>query len=451
MPTEELTIKLTRPHKDQRTILRQADRFNVLNCGRRYGKTVLGLHLVCQTAINGGQAGWFVPEYKYLTESWREIKTSLKPIIRRTNDTEKRIELRTGGVIEGWSFDRNPDAGRSRKYRRVVIDEAAHTDALESAWPRAIRPTLTDYEGDAWFLSSPNGKNYFHTLFRRGHERKAPGWRSWVRTSYQNPLLNPMEIDAARIDQPDLIFRQEYLAEFLDDVAAQLIPESWIDRCTMVQRAGNGLKAMSVDLSKGTGRDRTVAIVADEYGVVDIVADSRIDVLSASLLVLQLSKQWGVRHDRIVYDAGGWSGSDLEKYLEPLNIREAVPYYGSATGGGRYKNRRSQAAWALRRRLDPDRPRMLAPPLPRPAIYYPEIARHVPDRPPPPIAERQPAFHIPTGPHWLDLRDELMGLRYVVDGHRVAMEEKGELVHRLGHSPDLADAMIMLASLWGDD
>lgn len=392
-----------------------------------------------------------MPEYKYLTESWREIKTSLRPIVRRTNDTEKRIELKTGGVIEGWSFDRNPDAGRSRKYRRVVIDEAAHTDALESAWPRAIRPTLTDYEGDAWFLSSPNGKNYFHTLFRRGREGRIVGWRSWTRTSYENPLLNPAEIDAARVDQPDLVFRQEYLAEFLDDVAAQLIPESWIDRCTTVQRAGNGPKSLAVDLSKGTGRDRTVAIVADEYGVVDIVADSRIDVLSASQIVQALSVRWGVRHDRIVYDAGGWAGSDMGRYLESLGIREAVPYYGGASGGGRYKNRRSQAAWALRRRLDPDRPRMLPQSSPRPAIHYPEIARHVPDCQPIPIAERQPAFHIPAGPHWFDLRDELLGLRYVVDGHRVAMESKDELVRRLGHSPDMADAMIMLASFWEGD
>lgn len=439
-------MTLTRPHKDQRKILREAGRFHVVNCGRRWGKTILGLQLACETALHGYPVGWFAPEYKYLAEAWREVKGTLKAVIARVNDTEKRIELKTGGLIEGWSFDKNPDAGRSRRYKRVVIDEAAHTDTLESAWTRAIRPTLTDFKGDAWFLSSPNGKNYFHTLHARGGQ--LPGWRSWTRTSKDNPLLDPAEIESARLDLPDLIFRQEYLAEFLDDVASQLLPESWVDRCALVSRDGQGPKSLAVDLSKGTGRDRTVLVVADDLGVVDLVVSSAIDVLSAAQLVQDLSVRWGVRHDQIVYDAGGWAGSDMGRYLESMGITEAVPYYGGATGGGRYANRRSRAAWGLRRRLDPDRPRMLPPPPPRPNLSYPEIVRRVPDPPPPPIAERQPPFHIPAGPHWLDLRAELLELRYTIEGPKVALEPKAKLVERIGHSPDLADTLIMLASLW---
>jgi hypothetical protein len=35
-------------------------------------------------------------------------------------------------------------------------------------------------------------------------------------TSYDNPLINPSEIDDARLTLPDNVFRQEYLAEFID-------------------------------------------------------------------------------------------------------------------------------------------------------------------------------------------------------------------------------------------
>jgi hypothetical protein len=450
---DELTVDLPRLHPNQEKVKAEAARYNVLNCGRRFGKSILGEDLTIEGALDGKRVGWFAPEYKLLAEAWRDMLAILGPVVSHRDANEKRIELITGGVIEAWSFDRTPNAGRSRKYHRVVFDEAAHCQNLETAWTKAVRPTLTDFKGDAWFLSSPNGENYFHTLYQNAAGRS--DWRAWTFTSFDNPFLDPAEIEGARLDLPAWVFEQEYLAKFHAEGGDRLVPASWIDRALAATRPDGepaGPRRLALDIAKGTGRDRTVAIVADDLGVLALTASSTTDLTAAANLVRDLSWRYGVRHDSIVYDAGGWAGPDFGRYLAAVGVDEAVPYLGGGSGGHRFKNRRSRSAWALRQRLDPDRQRIHEPPnQPLPDHAYPAIVRATPDRPKPPRATVQPPFAMPPavlGPHADDLRRELAELRYTYDG-KTALEPKDDLMARLGRSPDLADAMIMLASLWG--
>lgn len=202
-----------------------ARRFNVLACGRRFGKTELGIHLALETTNQGLPVGWFSPTYKLLSEAWRDIKRACQGSVEQKSETEHRLQLSSGGVIECWSLD-DPDAGRSRKYKRVIIDEAAMVRYLEEAWEESIRPTLTDYAGDAWFMSTPKGFNYFHTLFERGLDPARPEYACWQMPSLANPHLPPEEIEAARIDSVDRVFKQEYEASFVDD-ATMIFDRTW--------------------------------------------------------------------------------------------------------------------------------------------------------------------------------------------------------------------------------
>src|SRR5690242_10504377 len=106
------TIRLTlpKPHAGQQTILREKKRFNVVDCGRRFGKTNIGTSLELEPALEGYPVGWFAPSYKYLVEVWREIVRMLKPVTAEKNFSEKRLQLITGGVIDFWSLE-DPDAG----------------------------------------------------------------------------------------------------------------------------------------------------------------------------------------------------------------------------------------------------------------------------------------------------------------------------------------------------
>lgn len=226
--TIPLQVTLRRPHPAQTQILSERKRFNVLSCGRRFGKSALAVNLLSEAAINGQPAGYFTPTYKLLDGTYTECAHALEPIISRKNE-HKFIELITGGRIEFWTME-NELAGRSRKYKRVIVDEAAFSKYLWKRWTEAIRATLTDLKGDAWFLSTPKGKNDFYKLFMRGKSGE-DNWASWQMPTTANPYIDPLEVADAQKDLPDLAFSQEYLAEFNENIANPFGTD-FIKQCT---------------------------------------------------------------------------------------------------------------------------------------------------------------------------------------------------------------------------
>ena len=212
--TKQIVLDLPESHAAQQSIRDGAARFNVVCCGRRFGKTLLSEELLIDPALQGKPTGYFSPTYKNLAPVWRDVNNLFAPVILESNAQERWMRVVGDGVIEFWSLD-SPVAIRGRKYARVLVDEAAAVAGLEEAWLNIIRPCLTDLEGDAYFFSTPHGLNYFYTLYRMGLDPQMPAWRSWQFPSSANPYLPPGEIEAARNELPDDVFRQEYLAEFL--------------------------------------------------------------------------------------------------------------------------------------------------------------------------------------------------------------------------------------------
>lgn len=210
-----IRISLPSLYPKQQQIKDEGLRFNVLDIGRRAGKTFLGVHLALEAAALGHPVGWFAPSYKYVLEVWRDLIRPVADIAVKINATERRIELPNGGSIEVWTLE-NEDAGRGRKYKRAIVDEAAMCPRLKVAWEDSIRPTLTDLRGDAWFLSTPKGLNYFYDLFQRGQDSEQFGnWKSWQLPSHVNPFLPVAELEEIKQTSPQLSYKQEYLAEFL--------------------------------------------------------------------------------------------------------------------------------------------------------------------------------------------------------------------------------------------
>jgi len=177
---------------------------------------VLSGNLIVETALNGDPAGYFAPTYKLLEGTFKEAIESLNPLIKRKHDNQF-IELVTGGLIEFWSLE-NPNAGRSRKYKRIIVDEAAFVKSLWESWTKALRPTLTDLIGDAWFMSTPRGKNDFYKLHSRGTYGEK-NWKSWTMPTVSNPYINSLEIEDAMRDLPISAYNQEYMAVFSDNAA----------------------------------------------------------------------------------------------------------------------------------------------------------------------------------------------------------------------------------------
>lgn len=211
--TEALEILLTQPHLNQRRILKEKKRFNLVKCGRRFGKTEL-VKLLSSISLEGKFTGIWFPTYKDLADVWREVVVTFYPAIIKKDEQLKQILLINGGLIDFWSMD-DPDSGRGRRYHRAIIDEAAKAKKFKSAWQGTIRPTLTDFKGDAWFFSTPKGKNnYFFILEQDMNEM--PDWSFHKFTSYDNPFIDPNEIEQAKQQLDSITFNQEYMAEDVD-------------------------------------------------------------------------------------------------------------------------------------------------------------------------------------------------------------------------------------------
>ena len=207
-------LPMPRLHQAQLKVKAEARRFNVLCCARRWGKTTFGMDVVLKPALEGWPVAWFGPTYKNISDTWRQLIKAFKPVTVRKLETEHRLELVTGGTIEMWSLDKD-DVARGRKYKLVVVDEAAMVPNLVNAWDFVIRPTLTDYRGDAWFMSTPRGMNGFKMLFDRGQDPLKESWKSWQMPTAANPFISADEIEEYRRDSHELAFAQEYLAQFV--------------------------------------------------------------------------------------------------------------------------------------------------------------------------------------------------------------------------------------------
>jgi len=203
-----------KPHPGQLEVHNSQARFKVLSAGRRWGKTRLGVNECLDAAAQGGRAWWVSPSYKTSEVGWRP----LRQIARKIPNAEIRlvdrmVTLPNGGFVAVRSAD-NPDSLRGEGLDFVVMDECAFMQ--KEAWTEAIRPALSDRQGKALFISTPKGRNWFWENYMRGVNGEE-GWQSWTFPTSSNPYIEPAEIEAAKRDLPEMIFRQEYLAEFIDD------------------------------------------------------------------------------------------------------------------------------------------------------------------------------------------------------------------------------------------
>jgi predicted phage terminase large subunit-like protein len=120
---------------------------------------------------------------------------------------------RIGGGWIQFRTAEEPDALRGEGIDFAVFDEAAHIVGLEELWEQCVRPSLMDRMGEAWFVTTPKGFNYFNTLYKRAEESSE--WSSFQYSTEANPKIKRSEIDELRATLPVLVARQEIDAEFV--------------------------------------------------------------------------------------------------------------------------------------------------------------------------------------------------------------------------------------------
>lgn len=207
----EIELALPDLHLGQQQVHDSPARFKVLAAARRWGKSLLGVLLCLESAARGGHAWWIAPTFPVASIGWRSLKKLIRQIpYTEIREGDRMAILPGGGWIQVKSSD-NPDSLRGEGLDLVVFDECAFM--VEEAWTEAIRPALSDRHGKALFISTPQGRNWFYRLWARG-QASDQEWASWTFKTSDNPYIDPLEIEAARLTLPARVFAQEYEADF---------------------------------------------------------------------------------------------------------------------------------------------------------------------------------------------------------------------------------------------
>ena len=278
---QTIGLRLHNPHPAQKQVLDCDSRFIVMMAGRRFGKSLISQTISIDTAVNKKRVAYITPTYQLGKIFFKEIVDLLPPEIYTKNESDLVINFITGGSIRFFTGERL-DNLRGLKFHLAVIDEASFIPNLEDGWLNSIRPTLTDYKGRAIFLSTPRGKNYFYSLFSKAE----PNWQSFKFTTYDNPYIDPKEIDDARKQLPEVVFEQEYMANPAEN-AANPFGTQFIRNCIHPVTT-MPVVAFGIDLAKSV--DWTVIVGLDEDGNVAYFDRFQMDWHNTKQNIIRLPK-----------------------------------------------------------------------------------------------------------------------------------------------------------------
>jgi hypothetical protein len=216
-PGENRPVVTWQPlHLGQQRIVANLGQKNLLRCGRRFGKTTLLEEVFSRRAIRlKRQIGWFTPQYKLMTPTYVRFIKQHGGVVEHRDKVAGLITFKGGGSIEFWTLD-DEDAGRSRAYDDVVVDEASlKAKGLKEVVEQAIMPTLIDRDGTLTLAGTPKGideESYFYLA----STDKTLGFREFHAPTWLNPNLSPISVARLKLDHPPLVYQQEFCAEFVD-------------------------------------------------------------------------------------------------------------------------------------------------------------------------------------------------------------------------------------------
>ncbi len=210
---ERLVTIPYKPRPLQRAIHAQleAHRFGVVVCHRRFGKSVLAVNHLQKGALTCKRER---PRFAYIGPTYRQAKATVWDYLKfyarpvpgvKFNESELRCDYPNGGQVRLYGGD-DPDSLRGLYFDGVVPDEyGLHQSDI---FGTVLRPALSDREGWALFLGTPNGKNQFYEILQ--YAQAQPGWFAAVYKASETGILSQEELEAAR----SVMTADEYAQEF---------------------------------------------------------------------------------------------------------------------------------------------------------------------------------------------------------------------------------------------
>lgn len=274
--------------------------------GRRSGKTYNSVMWICEELLeNKGMSGLWIDTTQGNIEKY--VDRYFRPILGPTWDLfkwDKRGKVLTfpnKSYLDFGSAEK-PQNLEGFGYKRAVINEGGLVLRKPNLWFNSVQPMVKGEDCQVKIIGTPKGKNTFHELFVSGREGH-PSYKSYHFTSYDSPHWTEEELEDLKTKAPEQIFRQEYMAEFLEgdgmvfrgikDVVKKDLPDKPISGHTYV---------MGVDLAKHV--DFTVITVIDQQTKEVVYFDrfNQINWVIQKRRIIETAKRWNAR---IILDSTG--------------------------------------------------------------------------------------------------------------------------------------------------
>ena len=211
----------------QQEVYSDPTRFKVVAAGRRTGKSRLAAWMLIINALqtDKGQVFYVAPTQGQARDiMWQTLMELGNPVISGAHINNLQIKLVNGATISLKGADR-PETMRGVSLKFLVMDEYA--DMKPDVWEQILRPALADQKGSAMFIGTPMGRNHFYELYKLAELGDDETYKGWHFTSYDNPILDPEEIDTAKKSMSSYAFRQEFMASF-EARGSEMFKEDWV-------------------------------------------------------------------------------------------------------------------------------------------------------------------------------------------------------------------------------
>ena len=273
----------------------------VINAGRRAGKTTLAARVSVKKMLEGRRVLLASTTQDQADAFWDKVKAWLYEVTEFgviEKNEQRRIMLmpNNGGRIKVKTAS-DADTLRGDHADFLVLDECAYL--APDAWGKVGAPMLLDNNGDAWFISTPRRRNWFHDLYQKAKSDETGRWQAWHFTSLDNPHLSREALDEIAGDLTDEAYREEILAEFLEgegsvfrNIAANLTA---LPGASPADHSGHRL-VMGVDWAM-KGDFTCLSVVCTECRLE--VALDRFNKIQWSFQRARLdalARRWGVQH-----------------------------------------------------------------------------------------------------------------------------------------------------------
>jgi hypothetical protein len=240
----EYKVVRRRPHDKQRKFIYSPAKRKIIRAGRRSGKTTGIALLAIQALLDRRRVLYATPTSEQVGKFWFEVVKAFQEPIKAgalyKNESRHIIELPNTEVRIRAKTAWNAATLRGDYADVLIFDEWQLMN--EDAWGLVGAPMLLDNNGDAVFIYTPpslrsrsvtkaDDPRHAAKLFKRARADESGRWGAFHFTSYDNPYISEEAIDEARQDMTHLAFRQEILAEDIEEIPGALWTRKLLETC----------------------------------------------------------------------------------------------------------------------------------------------------------------------------------------------------------------------------